>query len=75
MQKVPKQNLHKIVIYETSQDQQQETAHRALQAKDETILTVTSTTVPSARYVYVSTNSNARNMYQHTNWASNNYLT
>jgi len=46
MQKVPKQNLHKTVIYETSQDQQQETAHRALQAKDETILTVTSTTVP-----------------------------
>jgi len=28
----------------------------------------------SARYVYVSINSNARNMYQHNNWASTNYL-
>ena len=34
MQKVLKQNLHKIVIYKTSQDQQQETVRRALQAKD-----------------------------------------
>ena len=45
MQKVLKQNLHKIVSYETSQDQHQETVHRALQAKVKKFLTITSTTI------------------------------
>jgi len=34
VQKVLKQNLRKIAIYETSQDQQQEAFHRILQGED-----------------------------------------
>jgi len=61
MQKVLKQNLHKIVIYENkprpaARDRSQSAASVGCKKL-----------LQSARYVYVSTNSIERNMYQHKN--------
>ena len=44
MQEVPKKTYVRSQSTKTSQDQQQETVHRALQAKDAKILTTTSAT-------------------------------
>jgi len=62
MQKELKQNLHKIVIYVNKprpsvKDYSQSTANEGCK----NFLTFSSS--QSARYVYVSTNSNARNVY------------
>ena len=73
MQKVLKQNLRMIVIYANkprpaAKEYSQSTASEGCKIFYKWVL-------QQAWYVYVSTNSNARNMYQHKDWASAKYLT
>jgi len=63
MQKVLKQNLHKIVIYvnkprPAAKDYSQSTANEGCKN-----FVYNFQVQQSAQYVYVSTNTNARNMY------------
>ena len=73
MEKVLKQTLCKVIIYENKlrpveRGRSQNTASEGWKNFYKYMLQL-------AWYVYVNTNNNARNMYQHKNWASVKYLT